>query len=71
MSISSNLAGTGALSIYLDTSARIKLIAQLTELVLNHETSGVFHRQAVREVAKMTGLHPMTIRRLIDLYPEA
>jgi hypothetical protein len=71
MSVATDSAGSSSPPTSLDTRARIERIAQLTELVLSYESSGMFHRQAVREAAKMTGLHPMTIRRLIDLYPEA
>jgi hypothetical protein len=46
-------------------------MAYLTERVALWEQLGASHRAAIRSVASEVGLHPMRVRRLVDLYPEA
>ena len=50
---------------------RVDLIAHLAWFVERHEASGVSHRVAIRRTAAEAGLHPMIVKRLVDLYPEA
>lgn len=51
--------------------SRGELMAYLTERVALWEQLGASHRAAIRSVASEVGLHPMRVRRLVDLYPEA
>jgi hypothetical protein len=51
--------------------SRGELMAYLTERVALWEELGASHRAAIRSVASEVGLHPMRVRRLVDLYPEA
>jgi len=58
-------------TVRVDLMTRVELISHLTERVQMHEEGGAHHRSAIRKTAAETGLHPMIIRRLVDLYPEA
>jgi hypothetical protein len=51
--------------------SRDELMAYLSERVALWEELGASHRAAIRSVASELGLHPMRVRRLVDLYPEA
>jgi hypothetical protein len=50
---------------------RALLIAELGREVAQWEAAGLFHRAAIRRTASDAGLHPMSVRRLVDLWPEA
>lgn len=54
-----------------EADSRKVQIAVLTEMYNRERSLGATDREAIREVARLTDLHPMTIKRLVILYPEA
>jgi hypothetical protein len=52
-------------------TSRAALIANLTARVQSHEAEHLSHRAAIRRAAAEVGLHPMQVKRLVDLWPEA
>jgi hypothetical protein len=52
------------------SQGRAELIAALTRRVRAYETRGASHRAAIRQTATDWKLHPLRVKRLVDLYPE-
>jgi hypothetical protein len=52
-------------------SERLNLIAALTTRVESFKATGEPERAAIRLVAREVGMHPMRVKRLVVLYPEA
>lgn len=54
----------------LSSMSRPELIAHLCTLTAAYEADGLSFRKAMKAVAAETGLTNISIRRLIDLYPD-
>lgn len=50
---------------------RARFIATLAARVAELQAEGLSERAAIRKVASESGLHPMLVKRLAILYPEA
>jgi hypothetical protein len=54
----------------LSSMSRPELIDHLRALTAAHEADGLSFRKAMKAVAADTGLTNISVRRLIDLYPD-